>query len=210
MNLTIEEIQEQVRITLDENQVETDIIAGEEATLEMDEIISQKILQAALQILQTAPLPLIDTTKSLVFENAKSNAKGVITVDCPYDFLRLSVAQADDWKVPVRVVVTDMDDEYLATQSDFAGIRPSKSRPLVALVETDGSKRLEFYGSTGASHTLIKARYIAMPRIDNGIMSFPERLVPALLYLTAALVAMTYKDAHAQALTAMAQSYMGT
>lgn len=211
MNLNVSDICEQVRITLDQNQVEDGIFENDEATLELDDIIEQKILQAAQQILLEAPLPWIDTTTSFISAMSPTFRNNRFSMTLPSDFLRFAYAKASDWKVPVRVVVTDLDDDYHKVNSSFAGIRPNCSRPMV-VITSEKSKTIEFYGSKeseGAVPTLTKAEYIAMPKIEDGVLAFPEKLKTALYYLTAAYVALTYKDQAAQSLFAAARSYMG-
>ena len=237
MNLKVKDICEQVRITLDQNQVETGVIAGDEDTLELNDIIEQKILQAAQQILMEAPLTWIDTTTQFG-TTLPTGQDGVIRIKCPEDFLRLSIAKVSDWKIPVRVPVTDLDDEYKTVQSTFAGIRPNRTRPMVAITGSTEGQTIEFLGSEGEGKNLTIGEYIALPEFvdyshisrdlpiedltpvipgDNEVggvtanktLEFPQKLETALYYLTAAYVALTYKDQAAQSLFAAARSYMG-
>lgn len=210
MTFAVSDIVKQVRVTLDQNQLESPLIEEDEATLEMDEIIRQKIGQAAFEILREAPLPWIDTTKSMFnIDRAPIADKfGIVTLELPGDFLRLSYAKASDWVVPVRVAVTDMDDDYKAAFSKFSGIRPNRIRPMVTITG-EAKKFVEFRGSQQGA-TLDKAEYIAVPEIgEDDTLDFPSKLETSLYYLTAALTALTYKDAQAQSLFAMARQYMG-
>lgn len=212
MTIKVSDILKQVRITLDQNQEETGILSNvDEDTLKLDEVIGQKYLQAAKQVLLDGPLDWIDVTTSPQLVPS-TQEDGTAEITLPADFLRLSYAKASDWKIPVRNAVFDTDVEYMAAQSAFPGIRPNCTRPMVAIT-SENKKMIKFLGSAQGNKS-IKFEYIAIPKVtqDNkgeDVLQFPERLLDALYYLTAAYVALTYKDAQAQSLFAMARQHMG-
>lgn len=230
MNYAVADILKDVRITLDQNQVES-ILAADDDTLELDDIIRKNIEEAGLRILREAPLRMIDDTKSLalmaVIDGVETVSNisvedGVVTITLPDDYLRVAIVQMSDWKTPVRSAVLDTSEDYMSTRSAFDGVRPNTYRPIVVETE-DGENNpiLECYGSEDADDdiTVAKGRYIAIPKIkssvDSGthqaveVFNFPKLLYHALVNMTAALTAQSVKDPSAQSLMTLALQYMG-
>jgi len=132
-----------------------------------------------------------------------------LRVNVPHDYLRLAIFKAADWDIPVREAVLDNTDTYKAAKSSFEGIKPNIYRPLVFETEDTEGPALIGMGSESEGVELELGRYVAIPRIIDGVFSFPKLLYNALIYQTAALVCIAYKDAAAQSLFSTAQSYMG-
>lgn len=214
MNYAVADIIKDVRITLDQNQAES-ILAADDDTLELDDIIRKKITEAAMRILREAPLRMIDGTIALpepvTIEDADNEAQVSIrsVIRLPDDYLRLAIVRMSDWKTPLRVAVLDTSDIYQTVTSEFDGIRPNQYRPLAVETEDADGPILELWGSSDAEATLEQGRYIGQPRVRDGILNFPKLLYPALVNMTAALTAQAYKDNSAQPLMQIAVGYMG-
>lgn len=214
MNYAVADIIKDVRITLDQNQAES-ILAADDDTLELDDIIRKKITEAAMRILREAPLRMIDGTIALpepvTIEDADNEAQVSIrsVIRLPDDYLRLAIVMMSDWKTPLRVAVLDTSDIYQTVTSEFDGIRPNQYRPLAVETEDADGPILELWGSSDAEATLEQGRYIGQPRVRDGILNFPKLLYPALVNMTAALTAQAYKDNSVQPLMQIAVGYMG-
>ena len=214
MNYAVADILKDVRITLDQNQVES-ILAADDDTLELDDIIRKKITEAAMRILREAPLRMIDGTIALpepvTIEDADNEAQVSIrsVIRLPDDYLRLAIVRMSDWKTPLRVAILDTSDIYQTVTSEFDGIRPNEYRPLAVETEDVDGPILELWGSGDAEATLEQGRYIGQPRVRDGVINFPKLLYPALVNMTAALTAQAYKDNAAQSLMQLAVEYMG-
>ena len=214
MNYAVADILKDVRITLDQNQVES-ILAADDDTLELDDIIRKKITEAAMRILREAPLRMIDGTIALpepvTIEDADDEAQVSIrsVIRLPDDYLRLAIVRMSDWKTPLRVAILDTSDIYQTVTSEFDGIRPNEYRPLAVETEDVDGPILELWGSGDAEATLEQGRYIGQPRVRDGVINFPKLLYPALVNMTAALTAQAYKDNAAQSLMQLAVEYMG-
>lgn len=216
MNYAVADIIKDVRITLDQNQVES-ILAADDDTLELDDIIRKKITEAAMRILREAPLRMIDGTVALPEpvtiedESEGSDAQAPIrsVIRLPDDYLRLAIVMMSDWKTPLRVAVLDTSDIYQTVTSEFDGIKPNEYRPLAVETEDADGPILELWGSGDADATLVQGRYIGQPRMRDGVLNFPKLLYPALVNMTAALTAQAYKDNSAQPLMQIAVGYMG-
>ena len=214
MNYAVADILKDVRITLDQNQVES-ILAADDDTLELDDIIRKKITEAAMRILREAPLRMIDGTIALpepvTIEDADNEAQVSIrsVIRLPDDYLRLAIVRMSDWKTPLRVAILDTSDIYQTVTSEFDGIRPNEYRPLAVETEDVDGPILELWGSGDAEATLEQGRYIGQPRVRDGVLNFPKLLYPAIVNMTAALTAQAYKDNAAQSLMQLAVEYMG-
>ena len=211
MNYAVADIAKDVRVTLDQNQVES-ILATNDDTLELDDIIRNKITEAAMRILREAPLRMIDGTVTLPEPVTIEDEDGVpirAVICLPDDYLRLAVARMSDWKTPLRVAVLDTSDIYQTVTSEFDGIKPNEYRPLAVETEDADGPILELWGSSNADATLMQGRYIGQPRVRDGVLNFPKLLYPALVNMTAALTAQAYKDNAAQPLMQLAVGYMG-
>jgi hypothetical protein len=211
MNYAVADIAKDVRVALDQNQVES-ILATNDDTLELDDIIRNKITEAAMRILREAPLRMIDGTVTLpepvtIEDEDSVPIRAVIRL--PDDYLRLAVVRMSDWKTPLRVAVLDTSDIYQTVTSEFDGIKPNEYRPLAVETEDADGPILELWGSSNADATLMQGRYIGQPRVRDGVLNFPKLLYPALVNMTAALTAQAYKDNAAQPLMQLAVGYMG-
>jgi hypothetical protein len=216
MNYAVADIVKDVRITLDQNQVES-ILAADDDTLELDDIIRKKITEAAMRILREAPLRMIDGTVALpepitIEDEEEGGSEQVpvrVIIRLPDDYLRLAVVRMSDWETPLRVAVLDTSDIYQTVTSEFDGIRPNEYRPLAVETEDADGPILELWGSSDAEATLMQGRYIGQPRVRDGVLNFPKLLYDALVNMTAALTAQAYKDNSAQSLMQLAVGYMG-
>lgn len=193
MNFVFTELMSQVRVALDQNQQELTFLTPDENTLELDDIIRQKLLHAARWLLERAPLRMIDTLSSLVTEGTQTGDDGRYSISRPSDMLRLHTLKVSSWDIPVHDVLPADSEWGMVAASDFAGIRPNGQRPIVL----DDGITLTLVGSSG---TIQEASYIAQPTIvendttDNEEMAFPQLLVDALVYLAAGLVCDAYKE----------------
>ena len=214
MQYTVADIVEDVRIALDQNQDENSIIAQEDNTLKLDEIIRQKILHAARHLLETSDASVIDCgkTSSLNLEEIGSVGWGELSAWkalLPNDYLRLLTLKMSDWKRGVHATIHVESAEYSQLQSGFIGITGNPERPVVAEAQHIGTlddavvqwRELEVYSS--ATGECDEFRYCPIPMIDqDDCLDFPEKLHRMLIYQAASLVAATYKD------TALAQLLM--
>lgn len=187
MNFVFTELMSQVRVALDQNQQELTFLAPDENTLELDDIIRQKLLHAARWLLERAPLRMIDTLASLVQVGTSTGDDGRLPIRRPSDMLRLHTLKVSSWDIPVHDVLPADSEWGMVAASGFAGIRPNGQRPIVL----DDGITLTAIGSPGDVET---ASYIALPVVESNLISFPRLLVDALVYLAAGLVCDAYKE----------------
>lgn len=218
MQYPVADIVEDVKILLDQNQDENTIIAQEDNTLELVDIISQKILHAARLLLETSDVSVIDCgkTSSLNLEEIDGVSWGELSAWkalLPSDYLRLLTLKMSDWKRGVHATIPVESAEYSQLQSFSIGITGNPMRPVVAEGQHIGLddavvqwRELEIY--TSATGECEEFRYCPIPIYYTptgetaDYLDFPEKLYRHLLYQTGSFVAATYKD------TALAQLLM--
>lgn len=209
MQYPLADIVAQVRVILEQNQAENTIIAEEDNTLKLDEVIRQKILHAARHLLETSDVSVIDCgkTSSLNLEEIDGVGWGELSAWkalLPNDYLRLLTLKMSDWRRGAHATIPVESAEYSQLRSGFIGITGNPERPVVAEAQHIGTlddavvqwRELEAY--TSATGECDEFRYCPIPTyetVDNVVvLNFPERLYRMLLYQTGSLVAATYKD----------------
>ena len=211
MTYEIADILRDVRVILDQNQIEESIIDDHD-TLKLDELIHTKIFHAARELLESSDVSLIDTgrTMDIVTDGEDKNLtevedRGALSVwrlDLPDNYLRLLSLKMSDWRRAVHGTIPFESEEYSRLQSRHIGITGNPERPVVAeCVGSDDRRWLEIYTSSG---DVTMFRYCAVPECYGCcLLDFPERLYRQLIYRAAALVEVTWKD------NGLAQSLMG-
>lgn len=190
----IENIKRDVRIALDQNMVSTQLLStGDIDTLSLDDIIESKIIEAARLVTRDAPLYLLDGGssfgESIHWFSREGFGGGYIVL--PTDFLRLVAFQMSDWDYPVTTAITEDSPLYPLQSSRYGGVRGNPQNPVVAII-SEYPLLLEFYSCTaGAGVSVKRAKYIPYPKIENGQLTFCEKLRPAIIYYTAYLTALT-------------------
>lgn len=191
---------QKARVVMDKNMTSTALSGlGDVDTLSVNDIIEEAIPRAARLILMIAPLYRIDTTKNGITKAedgtitsptvtmTKQGDGYVGKMKIPTDFLRLVSIRMSDWKRSGRAI-SEEDEEYAEQQSEFAGIRGNVSKPIAALVHGGDGLYLELYSSNSSEATLQQFTYVAMPTVSKeGKIDLPEKLVDAIVYLTASL-----------------------
>ena len=215
-NYSVSSIVEKVRIALDENQVNTSLVASDNDTLSLNAIIEQKILHAVRQITEHCHSRLLDG--GTAFASSITWASGTQGVGygytiLPEDFMRLVIFQMSDWARPVTNVIYDTDKLYQLQKSRFSGIRGATEKPVCAVTTYSIGKVMEFYTCIGGSGVTVKtARYIPFPSIqtvnDIQVVDICPKLFDPIIYQTAGLVAMTYKDAISGTLFQIAETFL--
>lgn len=210
MNYNFAEIVARVRIALDENQIENAIIENDD-TLELDDIIGQKILMAARQLLLTAPIVLIshDCTNRLSEGWSRKTIFGrpAWVALLPDDWLRLASAKVSDWQRAVSIAVGEDSVAAQVVSSTFDGVAPSHIRPLAVIGDSDKGLELRLHGggNSGTDSDSVLVNYVPIPEINDGVIRLPERLLDKIIYLAAAMTASTIEDNRAGILYQLAQ-----
>jgi hypothetical protein len=194
MVFNVDDLKREIRIALDQNMNSTPLLdVGDIDTLSLDDIIESKIIEAARLVTRDAPFYLLDGGisfgESINWFSREGFGGGYVTL--PPDFLRLVAFQMSDWSYPVTVAITEDHPLYPLQSSRYGGVRGNPQSPVVALI-SENPLLLEFYSCEGGAGVSIKrAKYIPYPKIENGELTFCEKLRPAIIYYTAYLTALT-------------------
>lgn len=184
----VADIVKDVRVCLDQNMV-SDALAGigDVDTLALDEIIESKIEDAARLIESRAASYLLDSGQPLggIVNWNKHHGYGSGHIQLPNDFLRLVCFQMSDWDYAVTQPITEEDPLYARQHSRFGGVRGNPRRPVVAITRHSTGLVLEFYTSTSGNATVKHARYITIPKVNEGTIDVCEKLKPAIVYYAA-------------------------
>lgn len=211
-SVSIENIKREVRVALDRNNVSTQLSSiGDVDTLTVEEIIESKIEQAVREVLMTSAHHLLgegspifaDGDIQISWDSQEGYGSGSIIL--PDDFLRLVVFRMTDWSMPVFNAITIDNPLYSVQKSRFSGVRGNPQKPICAVVNSASGLKLEFYScSAGTGTTVSDARYIPLPKIKDGSIDIPSKLLTACVYKIAYLVAITLADSdRAQVLDAL-------
>jgi hypothetical protein len=185
----------------------------------IDEIIVQKIVDAAKVVLRDAPNYLLDEgsamTGEVVWEDDEHPGKGSGYITLPDDFYRLVTFKMSDWRMPVVDAITEDSPLYAIQRSRF-GVKGCPERPVVAIVHHGSSQVLEFYTCAGGEGVDIeRAQYIPIPSIETDAQTsaktidIPHRLYAAFVYYTGYFCALDKQDGQgAQAMLGAAKQLM--
>lgn len=211
MNYAVDDVMRDVRVALNENSSNNELLEIDADTLTIDKIISQKLVHGVKMILQAAPLNMIDSVASFtdcdISWYSDSVGVGSGTMELPNDFMRFVIFKMSDWRIPVTNPIYDTDIDYFKQSSAFTGVRGNVNRPVCVLTRNSNGLVLEFYSCSGGEGVYpIVAKYVPIPAIVADTINIPEILYMATVYQIAGLTAMTYKDSLAQSLFTLASS----
>jgi len=214
MIYTVDELKREIRVALDMNNSSTPLSElGDVDTLTLEDVIESKIADAARVVESIAPMPLLDTGEafavSIGWDSAIGYGSGHIRL--PDDFLRLISFQMSDWDYAVTEAITETSPLYSRQHSRFPGIRGCPQKPVVAIIMQPIGLVMEFFSCTGGNGVYVKrARYIPIPKIEDGNIKICEKLKPAVVYYAAYMTALTIGEAEqANTLLAMSKELMG-
>ena len=197
MNYSVQDVIRDVRKTLDENEVNTFFI-DDVYTISMDAIIEQKILDAVRSVTEAAPSRLLDggvDFASMINWESGAKGKGMGYTFLPDDYMRLIIFQMSDWRRPVITPIEDTDPLYFLQKSKFAGIRGGIDKPVCATTTYPTGKVMEFYSCVGGESVTVKvAKYLPYPFIKDDSIDICANIYTPIIYYTAGLVCMTYKE----------------
>lgn len=181
MLYVVSKIIEDIKIALDQNQTENSIIAQEDNTLALDEVIRQKILHAARHLLETSDVSVLGEGKSCPIVKMVNGVEQIPTtwadhdiinqlniyeseegwgelsmwlLEMPSDYLRLLSLKMSDWKRAVYGTIPFESAEYSQLKSGFAGITGNPERPVVAEAKSSGISIFNTGSPSVTAHTV--------------------------------------------------------
>lgn len=160
---------------------------------EMNSVIKSKIYDAVRFVFLNADIGLLELSWKTGTESASNN---VVTVALDNDVLRVCYAKLDGWVRPLSEPIVYTDKEYASLLNPITTGYPDN--PKMAINFTDAGKQLEMYGASGS--VKYKLGYMPDPKEENGEYDIPYKVYRGVVYYTAGLTLLTYKDAHADSL----------
>jgi hypothetical protein len=196
------EIARDVRVALDENEAQTALIANDSDSLQLDGLIMQKIIHAIRDVSLTAPVAMLsDAPQMETGRIAWGDGECACgSVSMPDDFLRLVAFRMSDWQRSASAPIYETDADYSRQRSLYDGVRGNTIKPVVAIVEASGGRRLEFYSCDSKSATVSVAKYIPVPVVVDDRVAVCSRIYNAVVYYTAGLTAAAVGSAAAESL----------
>lgn len=186
------QIARDVRIAIDENKTNEQLIADEDIdTLSLNDIVCSKIVEAVRRVVTEAPTHMLDgglPFGDAVFWRSKSSGWTLL----PEDFMRLLIFKMSDWERPVYEPITAADPQYQLQFSRYKGLRGNPQKPVVAIVSRAEGRALELFSCKDKTATVEQAVYIPLPKVDcDGGIEIPERCYMSVVYQAASLVLAT-------------------
>ena len=209
----LKRIKKDVRICIDRNDEDTSLLHdGDEDTLNLDDIIESKVLEAVERVECEAPYHLLEQGHN--FDNESEavywgdQESGLVLL--PEDFMRLVVFEMSDWERPVYTPITPDDPRYARQHNRVKALRGTAQRPVCAIAVRPEGRVLEFWSCKSTGATISRAVYIPQPTIDeHGGVDISERCYDAVVYTCAALTLVSCGEADkAKTMFEMAKTYL--
>ena len=195
----VDELVKEVRVTLDENQVENVYLQSGTDNMELDEIIRSKLPDAVRAIVEMCPVSLLNADAlTLADDDLTTNEDGSGYVVLPNDFLRLVSFKLASWNRAVTSVAEQGSPTDLMQRNTFTRGTPIK--PICVLShKADGKRVLEYFTASGGNDTIERALYVPNPSIvtedGNEKISIPHLLRAAIVNYCAGLTCFSRGDA---------------
>lgn len=196
MEYDVSKLLKDVRIAIDQNEVGEQLISVSDIeTLALDEIITNKIVDAVSSVEKSAPIYLLDGGENFAKNIGWKQAVGIgmgYTI-LPDDFMRLLTFQMSDWVRPVHETITEDSPLYAIQSSRYPGIKGCPQKPICALVLYPIGRVLEFYSCIDGQNVFVRrARYLPYPSLEDGKVMICEKCYRAVVYYLAGLVCSSY------------------
>lgn len=219
MSKSVTTIVSDVRVCLDEIGLnDASLISGSD-NAEMNSIIESKIEDAISYVYRNADETLVllgDIDREEYTSGGYGETSSPYTFGLPADTLRvLYVVMLENSStttikekvvgVPIHHIIYSNEKEYATLFNPITTGHDDNPKVGVDLAQLTFS----LYGPTLGGGKRVELGYLGMPTKSNSAYNISESLYRAVVYYIAGLVAMTYKDAHADSLFNMAISSMG-
>lgn len=180
-------------------------LLGQDAE-EMGDIIKSKIYDAVRFVFLHADLGLLELTWNTEKTINVEEGSNVAIVKLLDNVLRIAYARLKGWARALSEPIIYTDKEYATLLNPITTGHPDN--PKMAVNETATGKQLELYGAETSGNVEYELGYMPEPAEADGtgnnegkkVYNIPEKVYRGVVYYTAGLTLLTYKDAHADAL----------
>lgn len=180
-----------VRVTLDENAPQSTYSEENPDNLELDELIAAKLPEAARDVTEKCEVELLEPIKMITSYMATEYG-GTLTI--PDDFLRIVSVNMKGWNRTVTTIAGEGSDIDLMQRNKYT--RGTSTKPVCVYGhDANGDMVIEFFGkATGMGQVL----YMPVPKVEtvNGkeVMKISTLLKQAIVRRAAGLVLMSRGD----------------
>lgn len=207
MEYSVDTIVSDVQTCIDEiAKNDAEWLLGQDAE-EMDGIIKSKIYDAVRFVFLHADLGLLELTWNTEKTIKVDEGSNVAIVKLLDNVLRIVYARLKGWIRALSEPIIYTDKEYATLLNPITTGHPDN--PKMAINETSEGKQLEMYGVETSGKVEYELGYMPDPKEEGGKYNIPEKVYRGVVYYTAGLTLLTYKDAHADALMNQAISLIG-
>lgn len=215
MEYSVDTIVSDVQTCIDEiAKNDAEWLLGQDAE-EMDGIIKSKICDAVRFVFLHADIGLLELTWNTEKTINVQEGSNVAIVKLPDNVLRIVYARLKGWIRALSEPIIYTDKEYATLLNPITTGHPDN--PKMAVNETATGKQLEMYGVETSGDVEYELGYMPDPAEANGtgnnvgkkVYNIPEKVYRGVVYHTAGLTLLTYKDAHADALMNQAIEMIG-
>lgn len=217
---SVSDIVSDVRMCIDELGLDESQFVGGTEDAELEAVIESKIEDALRYVYLNGSLDVLEFT--WMKGEASVSDKEHVDIPLPANLLRLCVVNVDGWP-PMYKAIRGEDREYMMLKNPITTGYPDN--PKMAIVtkayaaatpasEGEGVSEstnnvLELYGYPDKVSTPYLVAYMPEPSKVNDKYDIPAKAYRGVVYYTAGLTLLTYKDAHADALMNQAISLIG-
>jgi hypothetical protein len=188
VQVLINDLVGEVRVALDENRTESSYLSDNTDNMELNEIISSKLLEAVRSVQENCPVWMLEG--EVMTTTISSNTDGSGTLSLPDDFLRLVALQLTEWDAPVFVVEQTGTQKALMQENKYT--RGNPKRPVLVFGNLEsGLRKLKYY-SVKTSALVELALYVKIPSVitvnSQNYLKFPQILRQPIVSYCAGLV----------------------
>lgn len=188
IQVLIDDLIGEVRVSLDENKTESSYLSTETDNMELDDIISSKLVDAVRSVEESCPVWMLDG--EAMSTNITSNPDGSGALSLPDDFLRLVALQLTEWDTPVFAVEPMGTQKALMQENKWT--RGNPNRPVLVFGKSSTGARILKYYSIKTAALVELAIYIKIPSVitidGKSYIKFPQILRQPIVSYCAGLV----------------------
>jgi len=208
VQVLINDLVGEVRVALDENRTESSYLSADTDNMELDEIISSKLLDAVRSVEENCPVWMLEG--ETMSTTLSSNADGSGTLSLPDDFLRLVALQLTEWDAPVFAVEPMGTQKALMQENKWT--RGNPKRPVLVFGKSNMGTRILKYYSVKTTASVELAIYVKIPSVitsnNQNYLKFPQILKQPIVSYCAGLVEVVRGNAdQAKAFFQLAESH---
>ncbi len=189
MKIALPTLVRDVRLTLDRNRNNADLLTVDLNTQMLDEAIARNIIDGVVIVLKQVDWTQLEMGATFQGDiHWMDQGSGYVVL--PSDFIRLLAFKMSDWNYAVNIMDYETSSLYKRMHSPYKSLRGVAEHPLVFEVWHDEGKTLAFYSCNSEDAQIVRAEYVPLPCIADDAIEIPFLCYGACVNSIASLVAM--------------------